>query len=67
MEFSGKMTTVGCQAILQGIFLTQGLNPCLIMLPTLTSGFFTTSITWEVREVRVWWVKCICKNLPVFF
>ena len=28
----GKMTRVGCHALLQGIFLTQGLN----------SGFFTT-------------------------
>ena len=28
----GKMTGVGCHALLQGIFLTQGLN----------SGFFTT-------------------------
>ena len=61
------MTAVGCQAILQGIFPTRGLNPRLIMLPTLASCFFTTSITWEVQEVRVWWVKCICKNLSMFF
>ena len=26
----GKNTGVGCHALLQGIFLTQGLNPCLL-------------------------------------
>ena len=28
----GKNTGVGCHAVLQGIFLTQGLNPCLLQL-----------------------------------
>ena len=28
----GKNTGVGCLAFLQGIFLTQGLNPCLLPL-----------------------------------
>ena len=28
----GKNTGVGCPALLQGIFLTQGLNPCLLCL-----------------------------------
>ena len=28
----GKNTGVGCQALLQEIFLTQGLNPCLLCL-----------------------------------
>ena len=28
----GKNTGVGCQSIHQGIFLTQGLNPCLLCL-----------------------------------
>ena len=31
-DFSGKNTGVGCHALLQGIFLTQGLNPCLLCL-----------------------------------
>ena len=30
-----------------GIFLTQALNPCLIMSPALAGGFFTTRATWE--------------------
>ena len=29
-DFPGKNTGVGCQFVLQGIFLTQGLNPCLL-------------------------------------
>ena len=29
-DFSGKNTGVGCHALLQGIFLTQGLNPGLL-------------------------------------
>ena len=28
----GKNTGVGCHALLQGIFLTQGLNPCFLQL-----------------------------------
>ena len=30
--FSGKNTGVGCHFLLQGIFLPQGLNPCLLCL-----------------------------------
>ena len=29
-DFPGKNTGVGCHFPLQGIFLTQGLNPCLL-------------------------------------
>ena len=28
----GKNAGVGCHALLQGIFLTQGSNPCLLFL-----------------------------------
>ena len=42
-----KNTGVGCHAILQGIFPTQGLNPHLFMSPALAGGFFTTSAAWE--------------------
>ena len=31
-DFPGKNTGVGCHSLLQGIFLTQGLNPCLLHL-----------------------------------
>ena len=43
----GKNTGVGCHFLLQGVFLTQGSNPCLLHLPALAGGFFTTSSTWE--------------------
>ena len=42
----GKNARVGCHFLLQGIFLIQGLNPCL-MSHTLAGRFFTTSTTWE--------------------
>ena len=38
---------VGCPALLQGIFLTQGSNLHPLTSPALTDGFFTTSTTWE--------------------
>ena len=44
----GKNNGVGCHALLQGIFLTQGLNPCLYS-PSLAGRFFTTSTTWEAH------------------
>ena len=43
----GKNTGVGCHALLQGLFQTQGLNPCLLHLPVLASRFLTTSVMWE--------------------
>ena len=42
----GKHTGVGCHALLQGIFPTQGSNPHL-MSPALASGFFMTRDTWK--------------------
>ena len=44
----GKNTGVGCHFLLQGIFLTQGLNPCLLQRVVLFF-FFTTSATWEAH------------------
>ena len=38
-DFPGKNTGVGWDALLQGVFLTQGLNPHLLCL--LHCGFFT--------------------------
>ena len=42
-DFPGKNTGVGCHALLQGIFLTQGSNPSLL----LAGRFFTF---WATRE-----------------
>ena len=44
----GKNTGVGCRALLQGIFPTQGSNPRLVCLLHWQAGSFTTSTTWEV-------------------
>ena len=43
----GKNTEVGCHALLQAIFLTQGSNLCLLRLLHWQAGYFTTSTTWE--------------------
>ena len=46
----GENTGVDCHALLQGIFLTQGLNlKFLLSLPELADGFFTTSATWVFK------------------
>ena len=39
-----------CHSLLQGIFLTQGLNPSLLGLPALAGRFFTTSATGEAPD-----------------
>ena len=43
-NFLGKNTGVGCHALFQEIFPTQGLNPHLLS-PATAGGFFTTSAT----------------------
>ena len=52
MEFSSKNTGVGCHALLQGIFLTQGLNLGLLhyrqdSLPSEPLGEWSNSWSWE--------------------
>ena len=42
----GKNTGVGCYALLQGIFPTEG-SKLHLMPPALAGRFFTTSTTWE--------------------
>ena len=46
----GKDNGVDSRALLQGIFLTQGSNPGLLMSPALADGFFTTGATWEAHK-----------------
>ena len=41
----GKNIGVGCHFLLQGIFLTHGLNPRL-----LAGRFFTSRATWEAPK-----------------
>ena len=49
MGSPGKNTGVGCYFLLQGVFLTQGSNLCLLRLPALAGGFFTAELTSEAR------------------
>ena len=42
-DFIGKNIGVGCHVFLQGIFQTQGLNPCLMFL-SLAGRFFSTRV-----------------------
>ena len=45
-----KNNGVGCYALLQGIFPTQGLSSLLLMSPALAGRFFTTCATWEAHN-----------------
>ena len=45
----GKITGVGCHALLQGLFPTQESNPYLFMSLVLAGRFFNTCITWEAH------------------
>ena len=53
----GKNTGVGCHALLQGIFLTQGSDPPLLLSLALAVRFFITSVTWEVH---MYMYLCVC-------
>ena len=57
----GKNTEVGWRCLLQGLFLTQGLNPLYLTSPALAGGFFTTSATWEALLET--YSSCTCKFL----
>ena len=49
MGFSGKTTGVDRHALLQGSFLTPGIEPESLLSPTLTGRFFATRTTWEAH------------------
>ena len=46
----GKNTGVGCHALPQGFYLTQGANTCLLHLPALAGRFFIIRTTWESQN-----------------
>ena len=46
-----KNTGVTCHVLLQGIFLTQGLNLCLLHLLHWQAGSFTMSATWSPPNI----------------
>ena len=61
-DFPGRNTGVGCHALLQGIFLTQGSNLHLLMTLALAGGFFTASATWEARNMSTTPLKSIFRG-----
>ena len=75
----GKNTGVGCHAIFQGIFLTQGSNPCLLCLlhwqvgslPLMPAGNPIVGLRLLILKRLAWklghWLKlgtCICGTFP---
>ena len=50
-DFSGKITGISCHFLLQGIFLTQGLNPCLLSLLHCRQILYC----WAIREAYQYW------------
>ena len=52
MGFSRQEYCSGLPYQPPGIFLTQGLNPCL-MSPALAGEFFTTRTTWEIHRGNI--------------
>ena len=49
-DFPGKKNGLGCHFLLQGTFLSQGLNHHLLTSPALAGGFFTASTAWEAHN-----------------
>ena len=51
----GRNTRVGCQALLQGIFPTQGWNPHLSMSPALQAGSLPLASPGKPCDLSVGW------------
>ena len=47
----GKSNGVGCHALLQGIFLAQGSNPCLLLLHYCIGGGFFTTRSLDLKKI----------------
>ena len=57
----GKSTGVGCSSLLQGIFLNQGLNPCLFMSPSLAGDSLIPVIFYKLSGNFKELIHCIMK------
>ena len=66
MDFPGKNTGVGCHALLQGIFPTQGSNPCLLCLLHWQEGSLPLAppgkIWWMLIKHTGWSPHHMCKS-----
>ena len=69
MGFSRQEYEVGCQALLQGIFPTQWLNPCLLHLLQWQAGSLPLappgkpSLLWRTTCIRYFQVSPLSKYL----
>ena len=59
----GKNTGVGCHALLQGIFLTQRLNPGLPHCGWILDIWVTREACVSGTAVKIPWKHMICKTL----
>ena len=55
--FPGRNTAVGCHFLLQGIFLTQGIEPASLVSPCLGRWFLYHWATWEAQ-----YDACVCTS-----
>ena len=63
-EFPGKKTGVGCHFLLQGIFLTQGLNPHLLQLMHWqVNSYHYVTYTGKKKKRAMLWRSCL-HSLP---
>ena len=58
----GKNTGVGCCALLQGVFLTQGSNVCFLCLVHLQADSLPLSPLGSRKYLssELLWVECLC-------
>ena len=62
--FPGRNTEVGCHFLLQGIFPTQGLNPCLLcLLHWQTDSLLLSHLGSPVDSFTKWPICTACKNV----
>ena len=64
VDSPGKKAGVGCYALLQGIFLTQGSN-VHFLFSTLVGWFFTTNVTCEALQAALETPKVGQKRLVI--
>ena len=60
-----KNTGMGCHSLLlQGVFPTQGLNPCTLQVSCTASGFLTTEpLGKHLGNLQLIWEKGPCPSL----
>ena len=60
-DYPGKNIGVGCHALLQGIFQSQGIEPVSFMSPALASNFFTAELLGKPNKWNAHTQIYVCK------